>query len=286
MGRSYLNVDDYRRRAKARLPQGLFEFVAGGTEDQFGVDELRRVMEALRFVPPVLIDVSDRSLETELFGVKRGGPLIVAPTGSAGLMWHKGEIALAQASAAVGAPFCVSTNSITAIEEIAAASEARLWVQIYRHLDRSIADQLIDRAARVGAEAIVITVDMPVLPKREHNSRNGLVPLQPRMRTVVDVALHAPWFFNVLCRYLVADGMPCFEHYPGEYRTPITRPRKAQARVADNVTWDEIASIRRRWPESSSLRGLLVPRTLCWRRSMEPTRLWSRTMAAEIWTLR
>ena len=110
MTRSLLNVDDYRRRAKARLPQGLFEFVAGGTEDQFGVDELRRVMEALRFVPPVLIDVSDRSLETELFGVKRGGPLIVAPTGSAGLMWHKGEIALAQASAAVGAPFCVSTD--------------------------------------------------------------------------------------------------------------------------------------------------------------------------------
>ena len=132
-------------------------------------------------------------------------------------------------------------------------------MQIYRHHDRSIADQLIDRAARVGAEAIVITVDMPVLPKREHNSRNGLVPLQPRMRTVVDVALHAPWFFNVLCRYLVADGMPCFEHYPGDYRTPITRPRKEQARVADNVTWDEIASIRRRWPGKFILKGITRP---------------------------
>lgn len=259
MTRSLLNVDDYQRGAKARLPWGLFEFVAGGTEDQCGVEELRRAMETLRFVPPVLVDVSDRSLATELFGVKRGGPLIVAPTGSAGLMWHKGEIALAQACAAVDAPFCVSTDSITALEDIAAASTARLWMQIYRHHDRSIADQLIERAARVGAEAIVITVDMPVLPKREYNARSGLVPLQLRVRTVVDMALHARWVFNVLCRYLVDGGMPCFAHYPGEYRTPITRLRKPQARVADNVTWDEIASIRRRWPGKFILKGIVRP---------------------------
>jgi (S)-mandelate dehydrogenase len=260
MTRSLLNVDDYHRRAKARLPRGLYEFVAAGTEDQYGVEDLRRALETLRFVPPVLVDVSDRLLETELFGVKRGGPLIVAPTGSAGLMWHKGEIALAQACAKVDAPFCVSTDPITPLEEIAAASKARLWMQIYRHHDRSIADQLIERAARVGAEALVITVDMPVLPKREHNARNGLVPLQLRMRTVVDMALHAPWVLNVLCRYLVDEGMPCFVHYPGEYRTPITRLRKPQARVADNVTWDEIAAAGR---AGSSSRGSFVLRTHC-----------------------
>ena len=61
-GRSLLNVDDYRRQAKARLPRGLFEFVAGGTEDQFGVDELRRVMEALRnsFRPCLSMSPIDR----------------------------------------------------------------------------------------------------------------------------------------------------------------------------------------------------------------------------------
>ena len=160
-------------------------------------------------------------------------------------MWHKGEIALAEAAAGVGVPFCVSTNSITPIEEICfSSSQARLWVQIYVG---TVTGQSRRSPAHWNARPawarrhIVITVDMPVLPKREHNTRNGLVPLQPRIHTIVDVALHATWFFDVLCRYLVAGGMPCFEHYPGEYRTPITRPRKEQARLADNVTWDEIA---------------------------------------------
>lgn len=112
-------------------------------------------------------------------------------------MWRNGEIALAQAYAAVGAPFCVSADSITAIEAIAAASKARLWVQIYLHRDRSIARQLIERAALAGAEAILITVDMPVSPKREYNTRNGFMPFGPRMRTVLNVALHPRWCCHV-----------------------------------------------------------------------------------------
>jgi (S)-mandelate dehydrogenase len=60
----------------------------------------------------------------------------------------------------------------------------------------------------------------------------------------------------VLCRYLVAGGMPCFEHFPGEYRMPITRARPERSRNADDVTWAEIALLRKRWPGKFILKGI------------------------------
>jgi (S)-mandelate dehydrogenase len=84
MMRALLNVDDYRRRAKTRLPRGLFEFVAGGAEDQLGLEALRRALETLRFLPPALIDVSGRSPDTELFGESEPARLSSRPPGSRG----------------------------------------------------------------------------------------------------------------------------------------------------------------------------------------------------------
>ena len=114
---------------------------------------------------------------------------MIAPTAVAGLVWRDGEIALAQAAA--GIPFCVSTQSITAIERIAAESGAQLWFQLYVWKSRQRTLALIDRAWAAGAETLVLSVDTAVGPNREYNQSNAFsIPLKPSLRAGIDLIRH------------------------------------------------------------------------------------------------
>ena len=94
------NTADLREAARRRLPKGLFEFMDRGNDDELAVRDNRIALDSIKLKPRVLVDVSKRSQEISLFGKKQQMPVIVAPTGSAGLAWYEGEIALARAAAA------------------------------------------------------------------------------------------------------------------------------------------------------------------------------------------
>ena len=132
------NIADMREIARRRLPRGLFEFVDRGTEDEVSLRNNRDVYERLRFRPRTMVNVSKRSLHAKLFGQEHPLPLAIAPTGSAGLMWHEGEIALARAAKAAGIPFTLSTSSLTAMERVAEEAGGDLWFQLYLWPDRSM----------------------------------------------------------------------------------------------------------------------------------------------------
>ena len=123
-----LNVEDARRAARRRLPRGLFEYIDRGSEDELSIASNRARLDAVKLAPSVLVDVTQRSQAATMFGEVRSSPLIIAPTAVAGLVWHDGEVALAKAASAAGIPFCVSTQSMTSIEQIANRSGAELWL--------------------------------------------------------------------------------------------------------------------------------------------------------------
>jgi (S)-mandelate dehydrogenase len=255
-----LNVEDARRTAKRRLPRGLFEYIDRGTEDEISIAANRARLDGIRLAPSVLVDVTGRSAATEIFGVAQPSPLVIAPTAVAGLVWHDGEIALAKAAAKASIPFCVSTQSITPIERIAAESGARLWFQLYVWNNRERTLALIDRAAKVGAEALVLTVDTAVAPIREYNLRNGFgIPLKPSLRAGIDLALHPRWTLNVMLRSLLASGVPTYAHYPDEFRTRLGRTAlSTEVDLAPDVTWDDVRLLRQRWKGKLVLKGILT----------------------------
>jgi isopentenyl diphosphate isomerase/L-lactate dehydrogenase-like FMN-dependent dehydrogenase len=104
------NIADLRERARARLPRGIFEYVDRGTEDEVCLRHNREVIERIKLRPRVLVDVNQRSTATTLFGKPMAMPLAVAPTGSAGLAWYEGELALAKAAKEAGVPFTLATD--------------------------------------------------------------------------------------------------------------------------------------------------------------------------------
>ncbi|WP_137046010.1 alpha-hydroxy acid oxidase [Pseudolabrys sp. FHR47] len=255
-----LSIEDARKAAKRRLPRLLFEYIDRGAEDEISIAANRERLDAIELAPSVLIDVTGRSMAAELFGAVQPSPLIIAPTAVAGLVWHDGEIALAKAAAKAGIPFCVSTQSITPIERIAAESGARLWFQLYVWKNRQRTLALIDRAFQAGAEALVLTVDTAVGPIREYNLRNGFsIPLKPSLRAGIDVALHPRWTANVMLRALLTSGVPTYAHYPDEFRTPIGRKSlSTEVDLAPDVTWDDVRLLRERWKGKLILKGILT----------------------------
>ena len=113
------NIFDLREIALKRVPKGLFEFMDRGTEDEVSLKNNRAVFDRIRFKTRTMVDVSKRNQDTTIFGVRHKMPLVIAPTGTAGLMWYEGELALARAARAAGIPFALATGSMTAMERVA-----------------------------------------------------------------------------------------------------------------------------------------------------------------------
>lgn len=255
------NTFEYRARARRMLPSGLFQFIDRGTEDELGLAENRLQLEALKLTRRVLRDVSGRSTATELFGKPLSMPVAIAPTGAAGLLWNNGELALAKAAQAAGIPFTLATGSLTAMERIAGEAGGNLWFQLYILPDKEISHELIGRVTKAGFDALVVTVDMPVAANREYNVRSGFtIPFRLTRRNMADVISHPGWCTRVLGRYLVTTGLPRYENYPTAIKQRFTAaPMGRSMPKSDNLTWADLGDIRRMWPRTLLIKGILHP---------------------------
>ncbi|MDR5769899.1 alpha-hydroxy acid oxidase [Caballeronia sp. LZ028] len=256
------NIEDLRVLARRRVPKGVFEFVDRGSEDEVALRNNRDAFERIKLVPRTLVDVSRRTTATELFGHRLAMPVAVAPTGVAGLMWYQGELELARAAAAAGIPFTLATGSMTAMETIASEAPGRLWFQLYMWPDRAMSHALVERARLAGFEALVVTVDGVVAGNREYNMRNGFtVPFTYTKKNIFDVLRHPRWMIGVLGRYMMNNGLPRYENYPTELKNRITAAPVGKGMMRnDSLTWDDLRELRRRWPHTLIVKGIMHPR--------------------------
>jgi len=252
------NVWDLREAARQRLPKGIFEYVDKGSEDQNALQGNLKAFKDLKMLNRVLVDVSDVSLAHQVLGSQSAMPLVIAPTGVAGLCWYQGELELAKAAAKAGVPFILATGSSTSIEQMAKEAGGRLWFQLYMWREKELSYELVRRAERANFEALVWTVDIGVGANREHNQRNGFgVPYKLNMRSAVDAILHPRWLVSVLARY-AAHGMPSHVNFPEQYQHKFTgSATKAKALRADRVSWDDVDRLRELWPRKLILKGIM-----------------------------
>jgi isopentenyl diphosphate isomerase/L-lactate dehydrogenase-like FMN-dependent dehydrogenase len=253
------DIADLREAARRRLPKGVFEFFDRGNGDEVAIVNNRAAFERTKLNPHMLVDTSQRTQSITLFGKQQPMPMVIGPTGSAGLAWHEGEVALARAAKNAGIPYTLATGSMTALERVADEAGGELWFQVYMWPDRAASHALIERAKVADYQALVVTVDTPVPPGREYNLRNGMtVPFRFTRRNVTDVLLHPRWLAGVLLRYLLTTGMPRYENYPTAMKTKITAlPMGRSMMVSDSLTWDDLREIRKLWPRPLLVKGIL-----------------------------
>ncbi|WP_324699700.1 alpha-hydroxy acid oxidase [Novosphingobium sp. RL4] len=253
------NIPQLRDLARRRLPRAIWEFVERGTEDDLLIGRNPDALRAVQLLPRTLRDVSARSAEITLFGRRQPLPLVIAPTGVADLMWHRGERAIAKAAATAGIPFTQTTSSTTSFAEIAKVASCGHWMQMYLWERRDLSWQVVDAARENGAEVLVLTVDTPLWPLREFNRRAGMSnPVRPNARLVGDFLRRPRWLASVMGRYMLEGGLPQFANYPAEVGGRITGKVSRVANSA-SVDWKDVAELRRRWPGKLVLKGLLHP---------------------------
>jgi 4-hydroxymandelate oxidase len=168
---AFLNLDDVERAARERLGAMAYEYYVGGANDEFTVRENRLAYERLSLRYHVLVDVRRRSTKTTVLGEEIDFPVLVAPTAFQRLACDDGEIATARAAAASRTIMILSTPSTCTIEDVAAVPGPK-WFQLYVYTDRGLTKALVERAEASGMKAVVVTVDAPVLGRRERDLRN------------------------------------------------------------------------------------------------------------------
>jgi len=172
------DVPDYERRAQACLPEIAWAYISGAAADEHTLRWNREAYDRLRLRPRVLVDVSKLDTRVTLLGRERPFPILLAPTAYQKLTHPEGDLATARGAGAAGATLVASIFATHTIEEIAAVATSPLWFQLYVQPDRGFTRELVHRVEAAGCEAIVLTVDSPVLgPRyRELRTRFALPP--------------------------------------------------------------------------------------------------------------
>jgi 4-hydroxymandelate oxidase len=169
---SKLDIDALEATARAKLPRMVYDYYAGGADDELTLADNRAAWDRYALLPRVLVDVSERELSTSVLGRTLAVPFAVAPMAYQGLAHPEGELATVRAAGAVGAPLILSTFATRGIEEVMAVATGPVWFQLYAFSDRGATRALVERAAAAGASALVVTVDAPLLGNRRRDTAN------------------------------------------------------------------------------------------------------------------
>lgn len=169
---SLLNLDDYERAARERLDGAIYDYIAGGALDEVTLKDNRNAFDKWRFRPRVMVGVEHRDTTVNILGDNLSFPVGIAPSAFHQLVHPEGELLTARVAGASGTVLCVSTMATTTLEDIAAVASGPLWFQTYIFKDRGVTRELAARARAAGYRALVLTVDTPVLGRRERDVRN------------------------------------------------------------------------------------------------------------------
>lgn len=167
-----LNLMDYERAAAERLPREVLDYYSSGANDEWTLRENHAAFERLRIFYRVLVDVSQRKLGVSILGHELSMPILVAPTAFHRLAHADGELGTARAAGASGTLMILSTLSNTRVEEVVAVATGPVWFQLYVYRDRAATQALVQRVEAAGVKALVLTVDAPLLGRRERDVRN------------------------------------------------------------------------------------------------------------------
>ncbi|WP_339490300.1 FMN-dependent L-lactate dehydrogenase LldD [Pseudomonas sp. EL_65y_Pfl2_R95] len=247
---------DYRAAAQRKLPPFLFHYADGGA---YAEHTLRRNVSDLADIAlrqRVLRNMSELSLETQLFNETLSMPVAIAPIGLCGMFARRGEVQAARAADAKGIPFTLSTVSVCPIEEVAPAINRPMWFQLYVLKDRGFMKNALERAKAAGVTTLVFTVDMPTPGARYRDAHSGMSGPNAAARRMLQAMTHPSWALDV--------GLLGRPHDLGNISTYRGNPTGLADYIgwlANNfdpsISWKDLEWIRDYWDGPMIIKGIL-----------------------------
>jgi isopentenyl diphosphate isomerase/L-lactate dehydrogenase-like FMN-dependent dehydrogenase len=252
-----ISIDDLRERARRRLPRAVFDYIDGGAEDELTLRRNREGFERITFRPRVLVDVSAIDQSTTVLGQRLETPIILAPTGLSGMAAPRGELLAARAAVRAGTVYTLSTMSATSIEEVARKVPGPHWFQLYVWRDRDLTRSLVERAAKAGYRAMVLTVDVPVFGQRERDVRNGAtIPPRVTVRNALDSARKIGWLLR-MARNPRIDFVNVRGSSGDTHGAFLSLGRFITSQFDPSTSWKDLEWFRTIWPGPLLLKGIM-----------------------------
>jgi L-lactate dehydrogenase (cytochrome) len=178
--------------------------------------------------------------------------------GASAICAYRGDLVFAQAAAAANVPMILSATSLIRLEEVRAAGPTA-WYQAYLPGDASRIEPLVDRVAAAGYEVFVLTADVPVSANRENNVRTGFsIPIKPSAKLAWDIVTHPGWSLGTFARTVIRHGVPHLESMDAVRGPPIiSRHLERAIGNRDQLSWEHVKLIRRRWNGRLVIKGIL-----------------------------
>ena len=174
-----VSIEDWEQKAREILPDGPFDYIAGGSGAEETLASNRTAFSKWAIVPRMMRDVENRTMGITLYNQALRTPIMLAPVGMQAIAHPEGELATARAARDAGVPLVVSTVSAHSMEQIAEVmGDAPRWFQLYWSNDREVSASMVKRAEAAGYSAIVLTVDTIMLGWKRRDFRNGYSPLR------------------------------------------------------------------------------------------------------------
>ena len=252
------SVATLRRIAQKRLPRPIFDFIDGGAEDEDTLRQNESAFSDWELLPKPLNGAAKRDLSTSLFGHTLSSPLLIGPTGLAGLFWPQGEVAAANAASDYGTVYCLSHGSVCTLEQLAKMHQGLKWMQVFIYKDRGFTRELATRAQESGYDALVLTIDNQLIGKRERDIVNGFtIPPRLDLSQMLAFAKKPSWWWAM--RHELANVT--FGNYV-ESNSPESVAALA-ARMGSlldpSMSWEDVDMVRAHWKGRLILKGVLHP---------------------------
>jgi len=254
--RDCYNFHDFRELARRRLPGPIFDYIAGGADEEATLRQNTACFERCDLVPNVLRGVESLDISVIVMGQKLAMPVYCSPTALQRLFHHDGERAVAAAAAKFGTMFGVSSLGTVGLEEVRKAYDTPQVYQFYFHKDRALNHAMMQRAKEAGVNIMMLTVDSITGGNRERDLRTGFsIPFRLTLGGMLQFAIKPMWAINYLTheRFKMSQ---LDEHVDmsggamsiGRYFTEMLDP---------SMTWNDVAEMVKVWNGQFCLKGIM-----------------------------
>lgn len=250
------SIADLKKLHKRRTPRMFYDYAESGSYTEQTFRENTTDFQKIRFRQKVAVDMSNRSLKSDMIGQPVTMPVGLAPVGLTGMQNADGEIKAARAAEKFGVPFTLSTMSICSIEDVAEHTTKPFWFQLYVMRDEDFVDGIIERAKNAGCSALVLTLDLQILGQRHKDLKNGLsAPPKLTLPTMLNLATKWAWGLEML-----QTKRRSFGNIVG-YAKGVENTAELQSWTNEQfdpqLDWSKIARIRDQWGGKMILKGIL-----------------------------
>ncbi|KAJ4250907.1 hypothetical protein NW762_011557 [Fusarium torreyae] len=163
-----LLVGDFEHWAEQVLSRVAWAYYRSASDHEISFHENSDALKRYFFRPRILRGTLRGATNTSILGIPVSMPVMISPAAMAKLGHPLGEVNLTRAAGSEGIIQMISTDASCGLEEIfeAKKGDQPLFYQVYLNKDRKQSQVKIQMADRLGAKAIVLTVDVMRQSKR------------------------------------------------------------------------------------------------------------------------